>query len=372
MSSRSWVHPSLHSIEEAAYTENAYERQMAPVTRQRAKDTRSERFWLNKWQRHDARMYWVELGFGLYAPTFEESLRDLIRADIAEYLGFGIEQQVDTVELEEGHWSENPEGSPFCTTCKSFNLDIFESEAGWGCEKCNAPITTIFGCLNCTRVVCEECVTFKRRAPDQCSLQDIAKNFDLPVERIRSLLNKALRKLRHPSRSRLLGQFLYEDKYSIEHAPPVETQRPCRCNGKYLFNRTIVWCSVCGNTWPRALIDQKLLTKENGQGSEIFDLVAGWGFSLIDTRNLPDGATCYVEESRRHYRLDKASTASENPPLIVAPIIGPGRWFHVSAASVARARARAQAQVQSAYVCLDWEMNPYLKDPQGRLRLPKP
>lgn len=47
----------------------------------------------------------------------------------------------------------------------------------------------------------------------------------------------------------------------------------------------------------------------------------------INTETLPDGALCFVSEVTGRYALHRASTASPNPPSIIAPLAGPGRWI---------------------------------------------
>jgi hypothetical protein len=46
----------------------------------------------------------------------------------------------------------------------------------------------------------------------------------------------------------------------------------------------------------------------------------------IVTTTLDDGSFCYVIEEHLHYELHRDDTTPANPPLIIAPIAGPGRW----------------------------------------------
>lgn len=50
----------------------------------------------------------------------------------------------------------------------------------------------------------------------------------------------------------------------------------------------------------------------------------------ITTTLLDDGAFCYVQSEHAHYELHRDSTAASNPPLVIVPIAGPGRWVPVS------------------------------------------
>jgi len=46
----------------------------------------------------------------------------------------------------------------------------------------------------------------------------------------------------------------------------------------------------------------------------------------ITTTTLDSGALCYVQENDTHYSLNRLSSASPNPPTVIKPAIGPGRW----------------------------------------------
>lgn len=46
----------------------------------------------------------------------------------------------------------------------------------------------------------------------------------------------------------------------------------------------------------------------------------------INTRSLPDGALCWVSGVSARYGFRRASTEASDPPTVIAPIAGPGRW----------------------------------------------
>jgi hypothetical protein len=49
----------------------------------------------------------------------------------------------------------------------------------------------------------------------------------------------------------------------------------------------------------------------------------------INVSGLQNGATCYVRSIDKEYRYFDASLAPPAPPLVVAPLVGPGRWIQI-------------------------------------------
>ena len=177
----------------------------------RNSDVETEAQTLARWARHDTRMMWLERmkKFGsLYAPTHNEAMFRIIAADIEEELGFGIEEKPNSVVGIDIWESEASPGSrERCNHCHSWDVYQFSCEAGWACEDCRSPHTTIWGCLGCLKVVCDECVW--RSASMGMTLEEIGKYFEVTKERIRQTEAKALRKLQHPSRSKFLYEFVH-------------------------------------------------------------------------------------------------------------------------------------------------------------------
>jgi len=46
----------------------------------------------------------------------------------------------------------------------------------------------------------------------------------------------------------------------------------------------------------------------------------------VNTSLLDDGCFCFVQSELLHYELHRSSTQAPAPPLVIAPIAGPGRW----------------------------------------------
>ncbi len=77
------------------------------------------------------------------------------------------------------------------------------------------------------------------------------------------------------------------------------------------------------------------------------ETLLGGGESLenINTTTLDDGCLCFVTAEEKHYELHRTDTASPNPPLVVKPIAGPGRWVPVAGgATGAQGAQGAQGQ----------------------------
>ncbi len=73
------------------------------------------------------------------------------------------------------------------------------------------------------------------------------------------------------------------------------------------------------------------MTNRSSVASRILGAVEtllGGGESLenINTTTLDDGCFCFVIAEEKHYELHRTDTASPNPPLVIKPIAGPGRW----------------------------------------------
>lgn len=167
--------------------------------------------------RHEDRIAWAHsrsaLG-ELYAPTWEEVTATLIRDDIADELGFAPEPGLPNFEAasEPDHWSETQDTAPFCSTCKNFNINLFEHPNWFGCENCSKPTPEVWGCLDCTRIVCDDCVEMRRPnlLPDGLTYQDIGSYFGVSKERVRQIIARALRKLYRKSKIRL-GPYMSEE-----------------------------------------------------------------------------------------------------------------------------------------------------------------
>lgn len=54
----------------------------------------------------------------------------------------------------------------------------------------------------------------------------------------------------------------------------------------------------------------------------------------VNTETLPDGALCYVSAEAKRYGLHRSSVVSPNPPDVIAPIAGPGRWIVEAGGSI--------------------------------------
>lgn len=203
--------------------------------------SRSHRQTLERWRRLDERMSWWERTKAhpsLYAPTFDETMSAVIRADIAKYLGFEPDDGSIAHEPEPGHWSETAEGIPWCSECGSFDVRSFESEAGYGCESCGRPFAIIWGCIGCARIVCDDCI--RTRNPNDYfahTLEQIGRELELSRERIRGMIERALRKIARTN-------------YLTEFGEPGIITRPvtvCACGRKYLRSTDeLVYCGRCG------------------------------------------------------------------------------------------------------------------------------
>jgi predicted DNA-binding protein YlxM (UPF0122 family) len=59
----------------------------------------------------------------------------------------------------------------------------------------------------------------------EMTLEEIAKEFDITKERVRQIIHKALSKLRHPSRSCMLAEFLDDSPMVNNHKGRVRRHR---------------------------------------------------------------------------------------------------------------------------------------------------
>lgn len=50
----------------------------------------------------------------------------------------------------------------------------------------------------------------------------------------------------------------------------------------------------------------------------------------VNTRELPDGAFCWVQDQAAFYVLHKTSAAIPAPPIVITPASGPGRWIQLT------------------------------------------
>lgn len=55
-------------------------------------------------------------------------------------------------------------------------------------------------------------------------------------------------------------------------------------------------------------------------------LGAAGALENVNTSTLDDGSFSYVASEHKHYELHRDSTAPSNPPLVIVPSAGPGRW----------------------------------------------
>lgn len=172
---------------------------------------------LARWSRHDDRMMWLERmkKYGsLYAPTHDEAMFKIIAADIEEELGFGLEEVEEvpgTINpINEWKYGGESAKSERCKACGSLNVKQFSCEAGWQCERCSSPVGTVWGCLSCAEVVCEKCVCMSSASSWGMTLEEIGALFEVSRERIRQIECHAIRKLQHPSRSKLLYEYFYD------------------------------------------------------------------------------------------------------------------------------------------------------------------
>src|SRR4030067_387332 len=170
----------------------------------------TEKQTLARWARHDLRMMWLEMmkeNGSLYASTHEQAMVRLIAGDIEEELGFGIEEKpVPRIGCDVWDVNEGSGGDIEHCSCGSLDVYPFSCEAGWACEGCSSPVTTVWGCTECTRVVCDDCV--KRGNSRGMTLDAVGESFEVTREQIRQIECKAIRKLQRPSRSKLLSELL--------------------------------------------------------------------------------------------------------------------------------------------------------------------
>ncbi len=100
-------------------------------------------------------------------------------------------------------------------------------------------------------------------------------------------------------------------------------------------------------TFPAALrIANSVATREGPDDS----------LEAINTNQYSNGAIVLVQQSGILYRLNKASTVTEDLPDIVAPAAGPGRWFSMGSGAsqfadvvVAHAIIPPQSSVDAAF-----------------------
>jgi hypothetical protein len=171
--------------------------------------TAAESLRIRRWSRHDGRIQRYEQTkpeIRLYAATYEETLAQLIRDDIANELGIERDCIVGKFTQDEGHWSESGEGFPWCSACGSFELQQFNDEATFQCENCRKSFEDIWACLNCTCIVCDDCLTTRKKTELGDTYRTIAVEQGLSRERIRQVERKALDKLRQ--KARLLESFV--------------------------------------------------------------------------------------------------------------------------------------------------------------------
>lgn len=76
------------------------------------------------------------------------------------------------------------------------------------CDDCGKRFAVGFGCLTCTQPVCQACVHDCSCNPSGCTFERIGRELGVGIERVRQIEAKALRKLRHPSRSGGLKDFI--------------------------------------------------------------------------------------------------------------------------------------------------------------------
>jgi hypothetical protein len=165
---------------------------------------------LRKWARHDERMSWLER-YGveyMYAPGYEERETRAIRSAISRKLSIPLPApEVGPITQDEGAWCEILNQS-LCAKCGSADVMEFEAKHGFGCEACNKLTLVVLGCLNCTHIRCPECVVVRHMPNLLLPLHIIAADLELSIEGARQVIETALRKLRHPSRSNLLKHFV--------------------------------------------------------------------------------------------------------------------------------------------------------------------
>ncbi len=181
-------------------------------------------FWLAKWHRHDDRMSAYDRTTAsppsLYAPTWEDTISAVLRAEIGRSLGIKLEARLEQVpEVEEALAAGDAVPDPWCP-CGSFDLRVFSGESGWECEACQRPFSDVWGCLNCTRVVCDDCLKTRSRDRDyyEHTLEEIGRLYGCHRERVRQIQEQALRKIRYARRSNCLEPWSTNDLTPREKA----------------------------------------------------------------------------------------------------------------------------------------------------------
>ena len=94
--------------------------------------------------------------------------------------------------------------------------------------------------------------------------------------------------------------------------------------------------------WKPVLTRRDALVESSGQigtpsgsdsvGQPVPDIV---NLLAIDSSTLPDRTMYYVESERAIYALDLQGNDPVNPPAVIQPNVGPGRWYQITSTSSA-------------------------------------